>query len=88
MPHLHMIQWPDSGFGIQLPKEFLEQIGVRENDEVEIFCQEDTIIIRKASFQHRTLEERLTSFYGKPLEEISPISQEELDWGEAQGDEV
>lgn len=56
MPHLHMIQWPDSGFGIQLPKEFLEQIGVRENDEVEIFCQEDRAVIRRASGQRREAE--------------------------------
>ena len=21
MPHLHMIQWPDSGFGIRIPKK-------------------------------------------------------------------
>lgn len=56
MPHLHMIQWPDSGFGIQLPKELLEQIGVRENDEVEIFCQEDRAVIRRASSQRREAE--------------------------------
>lgn len=55
---------------------------------MEIFCQDDTITIRKAPFQHRTLEERLTSFYGKPLDEISPLSQEELGWGKAQGGEV
>ena len=52
MPHTHVIQWPDSGFGIQIPPRFLEQIGVRENDEVEIFCQEDRIVIRRAS-RHR-----------------------------------
>lgn len=56
MPHLHMIQWPDSGFGIQIPKEFLEQIGVRENDEVEIFCQEDRAVIRRASGQRQEAE--------------------------------
>ena len=49
MPHPHEIQWPDSGFGIRIPARFLEQIGVRENDEVEIFCQEDRVVIRRAS---------------------------------------
>ena len=56
MPHLHMIQWPDSGFGIRLPKEFLEQLGVRGNDEVEISCQEDRAVIRRASGQQREAE--------------------------------
>ena len=49
MPHPHEIQWPDSGFGIRIPARFLEQIGVRENDEVEIFRQEDRVVIRRAS---------------------------------------
>ena len=56
MPHLHMIQRPDSGFGIRIPREFLEQIGVRENDEVEIFYQEDRAVIRRASGQRREAE--------------------------------
>nr|WP_325304356.1 hypothetical protein [uncultured Oscillibacter sp.] len=34
MPRPHVIQWPDSGFGIRLPARFLEQIGVRENAEL------------------------------------------------------
>lgn len=56
MPHLHMIQWPDSGFSIRLPKEFLELLGVRENNEVEIFCQEDRAVIRRAFGQRRKAE--------------------------------
>lgn len=52
----HVIQWPDSGFGIRIPARFLEQIGVRENDEVEIFCQGDRIVIRKASGRRPDLE--------------------------------
>lgn len=56
MPRPHVIQWPDSGFGIRIPARFLEQIGVRENDEVEIFCQEDRAMIRRASGQRREAE--------------------------------
>lgn len=88
MAYTYVSQWSGGNFGFRLPDAVLRQIGLRKNDKVEISCQDDTITIRKAPFQHRTLEERLTSFYGKPLEEISPISQEELDWGKAQGDEV
>lgn len=49
---------------------------------------DDTITIRKTASRHRTLEERLTAFYGKPLDEIPPITQEECDWGEPEGSEV
>ena len=53
MPHPHEVQWPDNGFGIQIPARFLEQIGVRENDEVEIFCLEDRVVIRRVSDRRR-----------------------------------
>lgn len=39
--------------------------------------------------QHKTLEERLTAFYGKPIEEISTIpGDREFDWGNAEGNEA
>ena len=72
---------------IQIPQTILSRAGLRENDRVEISCQEDSITIRKA-FRHRTLEERLTAFYGKPLREIAPVVQREYDWGGATGDET
>ena len=53
MPHPHVIQWPDSDFGVRIPAKFLEQIGVWENDEVEICCQEDRVVIRRASARQR-----------------------------------
>lgn len=88
MSYTHTLKLTGRNLGFQFPETLLRAIGLHENDHIEISCQDDTITIRKAPFHHRTLEERLTSFYGKPLEEISPINQEELDWGEARGDEV
>lgn len=55
MPHLHVIQQLDSGFGIQIPTKFLEQIGVHENDDVEICCQKDMVVIHKAPCQNQEL---------------------------------
>ena len=52
-----------------------------------ISCQENFSAIRKPS-RHRTLEERLASFYGKPFNEIAPVVQEEYDWGKPKGDEA
>ena len=50
---------------------------------------EDGINIRRASaVPHRTLEERLTAFYGKPIDQIGRVESGELDWGKAEGSEV
>ena len=50
---------------------------------------DDGINIRRASsIPPRTLEERLTAFYGKPIDQIDRIEAEELDWGKAEGSEA
>lgn len=73
---------------LQIPKAFLEALGLRENDRVELSKTNDSITIKKApAVIHKTLEERLTSFYGKPLDEIDPLDDAELDWGKAKGAE-
>lgn len=69
-----------------IPKAMLDAIGLQENDRVELIQSHDSIQIKK--WKHRTLEERLAAFYGKPADEISRLEQEEIDWGAAQGGEV
>ena len=81
-------KWGNSQ-GLRLPKALLDSIGLRENDRVELIEEGDGIRIQKAAQpQHRTLEERLTAFYGKPLDEIGLIESEEIDWGRTEGNEV
>ena len=81
-------RWGNSQ-GLRIPKAMLEAIGLRENDRVELTQEEDGIRIQKLpQARHRTLEERLTTFYGKPLEQIGTVESEELDWGSAEGTEV
>lgn len=36
---------------------------------------------------HKTLEERLTEFYNKPIDQIERIESEEIDWGKPEGNE-
>lgn len=80
-------KWGNSN-GLRIPKALLEALGIRENDRVELTQTTDTITIRKAAATpHKTLEERLTAFYGKPIEEIGRIQSEEFDWGKAEGRE-
>lgn len=81
-------KWGNSQ-GIRLPKTLLDALGLKERDSVELIQQEDSITIRKAKgTQHRTLEERLTAFYGKPIEQIERLEEKEMDWGKAEGKEV
>ena len=77
-----------SGREIRLPKSVMKNAGLRDYDRVEVSFQNNSITIRRASTPHRTLEDRLTAFYGKPLEEIEAVSSAECDWGEPEGAEA
>ena len=58
-------KWGNSQ-AIRLPKAILETARLRENEPVQIFAEQDTIIIRKAAVtKHRTLAERLEGFEGE-----------------------
>ncbi len=60
-------KWGNSQ-GLRIPKALLDAVGLKEHDRVELVQMDDGINIRRASsIPHRTLEERLTAFYGKPL---------------------
>lgn len=81
-------KWGNSQ-GLRIPKALLDAVGLKEHDRVELVQVEDGISIRRAApAPHRTLEERLTAFYGKPIDQIGRIEGEELDWGKAEGSEV
>jgi antitoxin MazE len=81
-------KWGNSN-ALRIPKAMLEELSLRENDRVELVREGNAIVIKKAaSPTHKTLAERLTAFYGKPVEEISRLESEELDWGQGEGDEV
>ena len=81
-------RWGNSN-GLRIPKVLLDTLGLRENDRVELIQTEDAITIKKAAAApHRSLEERLSAFYGKPVDEIGPIEAVELDWGKSEGCEV
>lgn len=81
-------KWGNSQ-GLRIPKPILEALGIRENDRVELVPSGDTLTIKKLpAGRHKTLEERLTAFYGKPIDEIERADGGEIDWGKAEGDEV
>lgn len=75
-------KWGNS-HGICIPKSLLESLCMRENDRFELIPSADRFTIKKIKApQHRTLEERLVEFYGKPVENIASVCNgKEVDWG-------
>ena len=82
-------KWGNSQ-GLRIPKPLLDALDIHENDRVELLSDHDSITVRKVSSPAlKTLEERLTAYYGKPLDQIGPVETDgETDWGSAKGDEV
>lgn len=80
-------RWGNSQ-GLRIPKVLLDALGIQENDRVELTQTHDGIHIRKTKAAHRSLEERLTAFYGKTIDQVPRVGQQEVDWGGPRGDEV
>jgi antitoxin MazE len=82
-----IVKWGNSQ-GIRLPKAFLKNIDISENETVDVILQNDAIVIKKINQKkHRTTKERLLEFYGEQYEQKS-IAQSEIDWGIPVGKEV
>ena len=81
-------KWGNSQ-GIRIPKSILESLGMSENDRVEIIPDKDSILIKKSTAErHLSIEERLTAFYGRAIEEIDADLTTEYDWGKPMGEEI
>ena len=75
--------------GIRIPKKILELVRLNENDQVDITVKDESILIKKKTKEYKSLSERITDFYNKPLDEIGLIDTvEEVDYGEPVGNEV
>ena len=84
-------KWGNSQ-GIRIPKAFLETLDLASDDSVEIFTEQDKIIIKKVSeSSHLKIEDRLQKFYGNNLEDSGTNlieTQKEMDWGKPVGKEI
>ena len=82
-----VVKWGNS-HGIRLPKAFLNNIGIKENDPVDIRLENEEIVIKKIKTKERKkLKQRLYDFYGKNCEHIAE-SQKEYNWGKPVGKEI
>jgi len=86
-----IVKWGNSR-GVRLPKPFLESLGLKDNDTVDILTDNGAIIIKKSEkAQRKTLKQRVEEFYGKDFETAikeNPYEFEEVDWGKPVGDEI
>ena len=74
-------KWGNSQ-AIRLPKAILETARLKENEPVQIFAEQDKVIIKKvATARHKTIMERLEGFDGE-------YTFEEWNTGEPVGKEV
>jgi antitoxin MazE len=63
-------KWGNSQ-GIRIPKAFLDALGMKENDTVELSRMDDNIVVTKvATKKYNDLSERLEAFYNKSIDEI------------------
>jgi len=82
-----VVKWGNSQ-GIRLPKAFLKNIQITENDPVDITLENEKIIIKKIKVkEHKTTKQRLVEFFGENFEKNISL-HEEIDWGKPVGKEV
>jgi antitoxin MazE len=82
-----IVKWGNSQ-GIRLPKAFLQNVDISENDMVDVLVENEAIVIKKVyGKKHRTTKERLEDFYGQNIKNITK-KQEEIDWGKSVGKET
>jgi antitoxin MazE len=83
----NIVKWGNSR-GIRLPKVFLQNIEINENDPVDVILENEKIIIKKITAKkHRTIKQRLIDFYGENYEQYA-TPQNEVDWGKPVGKEI
>ncbi len=66
--------------GIVLPKELMNELGLKVSDVLELEIEDQSIILRK-SYKHKKFEERLEAYGGA-------ISTIQYDWGTPKGREL
>ena len=74
-------KWGNSQ-GIHLPKSYLDDLNLREGNEVEVLKQDNVIIIKHTTQKRKTIQELFAEYPADYIED------EELDWGEPVGGEI
>jgi antitoxin MazE len=82
-----IVKWGNSQ-GIRIPKAFLQNVQISENDIVDLTIEKDRIVIKKRAVEkHKTTKERILNFYGADFDK-KHTPQKEIDWGKPAGKEI
>ena len=73
-------KWGNSQ-GVRLPKVILEDLDMKEGEEVEISTQNNTIIIKRSTKKRKTIQELFANYEGD-------YKPEDIDWGKPVGGEI
>ena len=78
--------------GVRIPKPYLEDLGLKENDVMDIEIEGDAIMIKKSPMRkQKAIEERFEEFYGTDFDTAisnNAYDFELIDWGKPVGDEA
>jgi len=72
-------KWGNS-HGIRIPKIMLEQLNIKENEEIDLKIENESIVVKK-TYRRKTIEELFEGYES----EYEPIN---IDWGEPVGREI
>lgn len=75
-------KWGNSD-GIRIPSAFLKSLNLKTDDIVDIYVEDNKIIISKHEKNHMTLRERIVEYNKLPKDEKGKV--EEYNWGEDMG---
>ena len=77
-----IVKWGNSQ-GVRLPKHILNRVHLSDHDEVDVYVEDDSIIIKKhcKDAKHKTIQELFAGFN----DEYEPV---EVNWGEPVGKEI
>lgn len=71
-----------NGQGIRIPKNVLELLKWKKDDELEMIIEKGNLKIQKVEKEKRkTIKELFANYYGS-------YEKQEIDWGEPQGKEI
>lgn len=80
-----------TGFGIRIPKSFMEKFPVMDKEKLAVeFMDQEKIVFTRIK-EHKSLRQRVEEYYGMDFEAAiaeNPYDFEEVDWGKPEGDEI
>jgi antitoxin component of MazEF toxin-antitoxin module len=77
-----------NGYGIRLPKSFVEQISISPEHALELSMKDDTFIITKSKVEKKVLSKEYFRNALKKIKKMKNEDMHEINWGKPVGNEV